>query len=252
MHFRLPKPLHGWREFAGEVGIIVVGVLIALGAEQVVETVHWNAEADRAKASLQEEMADHYFTASEMVMAQPCIDAQLANLERSLLKPGPYVPAPLYETGLGQFPYRAPTRVWADNVWKSVSGEGVVSHFDPRLRLMLSSYYAQVASMREANHDTDILWFRLRVLSQPIQPDSTTRTNLLQQLEEARGDFAFMKLVGDQVLGAIDLMNMKPAPDYLRAALARSKTLQFCRAQHLPLGDVAPDHAVGRAVFSSK
>ena len=22
MHFRLPKPLHGWREFAGEVGII--------------------------------------------------------------------------------------------------------------------------------------------------------------------------------------------------------------------------------------
>jgi len=30
MHFRLPKPLHGWREFAGEVGIIVIGVLIAL------------------------------------------------------------------------------------------------------------------------------------------------------------------------------------------------------------------------------
>lgn len=25
MHFHLPKPLHGWREFAGEVGIIVVG-----------------------------------------------------------------------------------------------------------------------------------------------------------------------------------------------------------------------------------
>jgi len=32
MHFHLPKPLHGWREFAGEVGIIVIGVLIALGA----------------------------------------------------------------------------------------------------------------------------------------------------------------------------------------------------------------------------
>lgn len=36
MHFHLPKPLHGWREFAGEVGIVVFGVLIALGAEQVV------------------------------------------------------------------------------------------------------------------------------------------------------------------------------------------------------------------------
>jgi len=40
MHFHLPKPLHGWREFAGEVGIIVLGVLIALGAEQALETVH--------------------------------------------------------------------------------------------------------------------------------------------------------------------------------------------------------------------
>jgi hypothetical protein len=25
MHFHLPKPLHGWRVFAGEVGIIVLG-----------------------------------------------------------------------------------------------------------------------------------------------------------------------------------------------------------------------------------
>ena len=37
MHFHLPKPLHGWRAFAGEVGIIVLGVLIALGADQAVE-----------------------------------------------------------------------------------------------------------------------------------------------------------------------------------------------------------------------
>jgi hypothetical protein len=27
VHFHLPKPLHDWREFAGEVGIIVIGVL---------------------------------------------------------------------------------------------------------------------------------------------------------------------------------------------------------------------------------
>ena len=39
MHFHLPKPAHGWRELAGEVGIIVLGVLIALGAEQTVENI---------------------------------------------------------------------------------------------------------------------------------------------------------------------------------------------------------------------
>ena len=31
MHFHLPRPLHGWREFAGEVAIILLGVVIAKG-----------------------------------------------------------------------------------------------------------------------------------------------------------------------------------------------------------------------------
>lgn len=39
MHIHLPKALHGWRDFLKEVGIIVLGVLIALGAEQGVEAV---------------------------------------------------------------------------------------------------------------------------------------------------------------------------------------------------------------------
>ena len=30
MHIHLPKPLQGWREFLGEVGIIFIGVLLAL------------------------------------------------------------------------------------------------------------------------------------------------------------------------------------------------------------------------------
>jgi hypothetical protein len=37
MRVHLPKPLHGWRAFVGEVGVIVLGVLIALGAEQMVQ-----------------------------------------------------------------------------------------------------------------------------------------------------------------------------------------------------------------------
>ena len=44
MHIHVPKPLHGWREFLGEVGVIVVGVLVALGAEQVVENLHHRSQ----------------------------------------------------------------------------------------------------------------------------------------------------------------------------------------------------------------
>src|SRR6185437_402953 len=58
MHFHLPKPLHGWRAFAGEVGIIVLGVLIALGAEQVVESVHQRAEIRDAEGAMVAELRD--------------------------------------------------------------------------------------------------------------------------------------------------------------------------------------------------
>ena len=51
MHFHLPKPLHGWREFAGEVGIIVLGVLIALSAEQVVEGLHMRSETEAGETA---------------------------------------------------------------------------------------------------------------------------------------------------------------------------------------------------------
>ena len=244
MHFRLPKPLHGWREFAGEVGIIVVGVLIALGAEQVVESAHWRSEAREATDSLRDELADHYGTASEMVIAQPCIDQQLVTLEKSLLKPGPYVPVPTYSGSAGNFVFRAPTRSWADNVWRTVVSEGIATHLDSALRFRLAAYYAELDSMRTSNHDTNLLAAKLRILAQPIQPDAATRANLMQQIEEARGQFAFMKLYGNQVVGMIDDVGMRPPQAYVAEGIAQSGTLQFCRDHHLSLGKVEAQHEI--------
>src|SRR5690348_5512212 len=103
MHFHLPKPLHGWREFAGEVGIIVVGVLIALAAEQVVETIHWRHVAAEAHDSISEEMQAEFYAAAEMAIAQPCIDRQLQSLEAAVLAPGPFRPVPSYSEGANNF-----------------------------------------------------------------------------------------------------------------------------------------------------
>jgi hypothetical protein len=59
MHFHLPKPLHGWREFVGEVGIIVIGVLIALGAEQAAEALHNRAQVHEAVNKLHTESVEN-------------------------------------------------------------------------------------------------------------------------------------------------------------------------------------------------
>jgi hypothetical protein len=237
MHFHLPKPLHGWRQFVGEVGIIVVGVLVALGAEQVVESMHWHHEADRSIDALKVEIAAHFVNGSEAMIAAPCIDRQLQLLELRLVRPGPFQPAPLFHEPSVEYTVRAPNRLWSDDVWRSVVSEGIPSHFSPDLRQSLSTYYSQVATIRDNNGESYTLSNRLRVLAQPIQPDASTRARLIEEIEEARGRHRFAALVSSQSLYQIRQLHFQPSRAELEKGLADSGTLKFCRAHRLPLGN---------------
>lgn len=78
MHVHLPKALHGWRELAQEISIIVVGVLIALFFEQLVQRWEMRHKLAAAEAAMQREM--FWDDAPEMlqrISIQPCINAQL-------------------------------------------------------------------------------------------------------------------------------------------------------------------------------
>src|SRR4051812_12514415 len=55
LHF--PKPLHGWRAFMGEVTVIVLGVLIALLAQQFAQTLNDRSSAQQARENIGAELA---------------------------------------------------------------------------------------------------------------------------------------------------------------------------------------------------
>lgn len=80
MHFHLPKPLNGWREFVGEVGIIVIGVLIALGAEQVVEAVHDRHVAHETQANIKLEIENNLGSVQLRLTQEPCVEKRLQQL----------------------------------------------------------------------------------------------------------------------------------------------------------------------------
>jgi type II secretory pathway pseudopilin PulG len=88
MHVHLPKPLHGWRAFAGEVGIIVVGVLIALAAQQVVESVHDRHVAEQARENVRAEAAMDASFIQGRLSAQGCVERRLGELSDILGKAG--------------------------------------------------------------------------------------------------------------------------------------------------------------------
>jgi len=80
MQFHLPKPLHGWREFSGEVGIIVIGVLIALAAQQVVEDVRNRAQVRQSEDSLKDNFGRFVTFTAELDAYAPCIAARATEL----------------------------------------------------------------------------------------------------------------------------------------------------------------------------
>ena len=80
MHFHLPKPLHGWREFAGEVGIIVLGVLIALAFGQLAQSVHDRVAAAQAREAIRAEVRENLWWLELRARYEPCIGRLITDL----------------------------------------------------------------------------------------------------------------------------------------------------------------------------
>jgi hypothetical protein len=106
MHIHLPKPLHGWRAFVGEVGIIVIGVLIALAFEQLVGQWQWRERIAETRAQLDAELHRDARSAYEGLGVAPCLDQQLLSLDSALesaRKTGRLEPTPAFTPPLHMF-----------------------------------------------------------------------------------------------------------------------------------------------------
>ena len=74
------KPPHGWNAVAWELAIVTIGVLLALGLQQVIEGIDERREAARTRAVLATEIEENLAILELRRLAQPCIDRRLKEL----------------------------------------------------------------------------------------------------------------------------------------------------------------------------
>src|ERR1700744_3937869 len=85
MEIHKPKPGHSWRELATEIGVIVIGVAIALAAEQIVESLHWQHKIADARQAMMLELRDDDGPQAYIRLAiAPCIAKQLETLKSAI------------------------------------------------------------------------------------------------------------------------------------------------------------------------
>jgi hypothetical protein len=163
MHFHLPKPLHGWREFAGEVGIIVIGVLIALCAEQVVEEIHFRNAVASERTALHEALRAELAEPAGRLTQEPCIRRRLDELLIVFRrhKNG----APLGTVGSVGVPGVVGS---STDAWRTESGGGgTLDHMNRDERLELGNDFAALADMRSGLVDEARVWDELGPLDHP-------------------------------------------------------------------------------------
>src|SRR5438132_7068973 len=136
MHLHLPKPLHGWRAFAGEVGIIVIGVLIALGAEQVVQDIHQREDVSQLVGALRAELGADRARWQHIRAADPCTLQRLDAIDRWLAT----APA---GAKLNR-PYRLFLWNMHSSAWDLAKTSPAAAHIPLRERLTYASLYGAI------------------------------------------------------------------------------------------------------------
>ena len=226
------------RGLAIEIAVIVIGVLIALGAGQLVEAWNWQRKVAVGEQQLLQEARFNIQYAAEQVTVQPCLDAQLRALRDRVLASGSTLqPAPAYADAMGSFVYRMPSRPYEDAIWQALNNDGTSVHMQDSRRQILSTIYSATDILRELTAAADLMGGRLMSLSHPLPLDPGTRATLVAGLEEQRARSSLQSLVAGQLLGAYRDYGTLPAT--LDEALASSGTIAFCREHGLPLQDWA-------------
>lgn len=180
MKLGLFKPVRGWRELSGEVGIIVLGVLIALGAEQVVQTFNQRREMRELRAAVDNEIAYGLRTYVARLRQNDCADARLAELHQWLQSWRDGRPKML--AGMISAPRSGPV---GSSVWASRDPE-VMSQMPLRLKLAYGSIYDEFANNEVQRLDERMTWLTLAEYDGADQLDVSSLMRLQGLLTRAR------------------------------------------------------------------
>ena len=158
--FRLMRlhPPNGWNAVGWELAIVVLGVVIALGAQQAVDTMRGKEELRRTEDALTIEIADSIVHASERQMIRRCLSDRLDHLITKVsTNTGPWtadrMPMRLTATTVRSAPaaYRTPNRKWNDDVWVATQNGDALGHMARDRVAAFSRLYAIMEGLRKDN-----------------------------------------------------------------------------------------------------
>jgi hypothetical protein len=177
-----PKPVHNWREFLSEIGVVVLGICIALSGERVLEWLQWRGQIREAREVISEEMTYNLVGAIGHIRALGCVEQRLDTLSRILdeaartgsLPPVGHIGEPVRHS-------------WRSGAWDSVVASQTAAHFPPEQLAALSSLYKRVQRGEEfATRELEAWSYLYAMVGPGRRLDPASEADLRKALSVAR------------------------------------------------------------------
>jgi hypothetical protein len=240
-----PKPWRGFRGFLKEYVIIVVGVLTALGAEQVAENLHWRHLAQQHLSDLREGAQRIAANAYSRRVIDPCIRGELQKTVEALRMPGgawkglkPDASGPVF----GYLPANLTSSAtqWSAAAWDSALNDGSLTHLPPA---KVKEYAPLFRTSQDILLEQQLLYDQLPKLT-PLafdrQLSDDARAHYLEIVAQAERTQSLMSSMSDSILRAAAKSDFWPTDSTIQAGLDRARKLRGDCVQPLNKADFLP------------
>ena len=181
MDIHKPKPVHSWRELLKEIGIIVIGVAIALAGEQAVEALRNHHRAEQAREGIRGEIAlglGHIATRDRL---EACVSHRLEEVDGLIaaLAAGKLPPGPIW---IGR-PY---FYILPDSQFKTAIQSGAAGLLSNQEQAAYGSVYNAFSDFTQAELVEQMAWSDLRVLEKHPAPSPALDALLRSAIQRVR------------------------------------------------------------------
>ena len=224
MEIHKAKPFHGWREFLKEVGVIVLGVLIALSAEQIVETLHWRHKMHELRAAMTNELTgDDAPEAYFRLATHDCLERYLDKLQAVAEAGGDRMKLAAMA---GAYPGYGPALLtWDMEGWRSLLAADGAGHMPPDELARWSLPYIAVPELQHyARDEREAIGQLQSIRPAPGAMSPPELDALARALQRLRADNDWIQNYATFFFGALQRAGLKPDARAMQS-LYRSHTL---------------------------
>ncbi len=226
--------------------IVVIGVGVALIAQQWLSERQSQSDYERALEDVRGDLFRLYFASKERLAVADCRKQRYRELGELLMRDTGSWPGSRGEYGANlaesvlPVVLRSPHRIWTSRIWDAELTKGTFDLMDDNDRVLVSSIFATGAEAEAIQANVRDMEASLQALAYPLELTLSDRLRYYDTLARADGAHTLVEVLAAQGITAIETTSLQLVADEGQAAPYR----EFVTAQNARLDEIYGDCVV--------